>query len=174
MNTETRVESQAVSASSRPERWHAINWRKTSEAVRKLQVRIAKAAQRQEWRRVKALQRMLTRSLAAKTLAVRRVTENRGKDTPGVDGKLWSTPKTKWEAIFDMKRTGYHPKPLRRVYIPKSNGKLRPLGIPTMRDRACRRYICWRWNPCRKRQPTATVMVFVRCVQRQTLLNSAL
>ncbi|EAA0499516.1 group II intron reverse transcriptase/maturase [Salmonella enterica subsp. enterica serovar Orion] len=136
MNTETRVESQAVSASSRPERWHAINWRKTSEAVRKLQVRIAKAAQRQEWRRVKALQRMLTRSLAAKALAVRRVTENRGKDTPGVDGKLWSTPKTKWEAIFDMKRTGYHPKPLRRVYIPKSNGKLRPLGIPTMRDRA--------------------------------------
>lgn len=136
MNTETRVESQAVSASSRPERWHAINWRKTSEAVRKLQVRIAKAALQQEWRRVKALQRMLTRSLAAKALAVRRVTENRGKDTPGVDGKLWSTPKTKWEAIFDMKRTGYHPKPLRRVYIPKSNGKLRPLGIPTMRDRA--------------------------------------
>ncbi|EIE2527364.1 reverse transcriptase N-terminal domain-containing protein [Salmonella enterica subsp. enterica serovar Mbandaka] len=94
MNTETRVESQAVSASSRPERWHAINWRKTSEAVRKLQVRIAKAALQQEWRRVKALQRMLTRSLAAKALAVRRVTENRGKDTPGVDGKLWSTPKT--------------------------------------------------------------------------------
>ncbi|MBJ2484756.1 reverse transcriptase N-terminal domain-containing protein, partial [Salmonella enterica subsp. enterica serovar London] len=112
MNTETRVESQAVSASCRPERWHAINWRKTSEAVRKLQVRIAKAALQQEWRRVKALQRMLTRSLAAKALAVRRVTENRGKDTPGVDGKLWSTPKTKWEAIFDMKRTGYHPKPL--------------------------------------------------------------
>ncbi|MFO2398129.1 reverse transcriptase N-terminal domain-containing protein, partial [Salmonella enterica] len=55
MNTETRVESQAVSASSRPERWHAINWRKTSEAVRKLQVRIAKAALQQEWRRVKAL-----------------------------------------------------------------------------------------------------------------------
>ncbi len=124
MNTGTRVESQAVSASSRPERWHAINWRKTSEAVRKLQVRIAKAAQQQEWRRVKALQRMLTRSLAAKALAVRRVTENRGRDTPGVDGKLWNTPKTKWEAIFDMKRTGYHPKPLRRVYIPKSNGKL--------------------------------------------------
>lgn len=136
VNTGTRVESQAVSASSRPERWHAINWRKTSEAVRKLQVRIAKAAQQQEWRRVKALQRMLTRSLAAKALAVRRVTENRGRDTPGVDGKLWNTPKTKWEAIFDMKRTGCHPKPLRRVYIPKSNGKLRPLGIPTMRDRA--------------------------------------
>ncbi|SUI04506.1 Uncharacterised protein [Salmonella enterica subsp. indica] len=92
MNTETRVESQAVSASSRPERWHAINWRKTSEAVRKLQVRIAKAAQRQEWRRVKALQRMLTRSLAAKALAVRRVTENRGRDTPGSGWKVMEYP----------------------------------------------------------------------------------
>lgn len=85
---------------------------------------------------MKALQRMLTRSFAAKALAVKRVTENRGKKTPGVDRELWSTPEAKWRAIGRLTRTGYRPKPLRRVYIPKANGKRRPLGIPTMLDRA--------------------------------------
>ncbi len=79
---------------------------------------------------------MLTRSFAAKALAVKRVTENRGKVTAGIDGELWDTPQTKWDAIQRMKRTGYKPRPLRRVYIPKPNGKRRPLGIPVMLDRA--------------------------------------
>jgi RNA-directed DNA polymerase len=85
---------------------------------------------------VKALQRLLVRSFAAKALAVKRVTENQGRKTPGVDGECWDTPKEKWEAISRLKRQGYKPKPLRRVYIPKANGKSRPLGIPVMLDRA--------------------------------------
>jgi RNA-directed DNA polymerase len=67
---------------------------------------------------------------------VRRVTENRGKRTAGVDGETWITPEQKATAIGALRQRGYRPRPLRRISIPKSNGKLRPLGIPTMRDRA--------------------------------------
>jgi RNA-directed DNA polymerase len=91
----------------------------------------------QDWRRVKTLQRSLSHSFSARALAVRRVTENQGKRTAGVDRVLWETPNQKWEAIVKLKQQrGYRPLPLRRVYIPKSNGKERPLGIPTMFDRA--------------------------------------
>lgn len=116
--------------------WHSIDWVRGHRTVRKLQVRIAKATQEKDWRRVKALQRFLTRSFAGKALAVKRVTENTGKRTPGVDGEIWSTPEAKAKAVLSLKRRGYKPRPLKRVYIPKSNGKERPLGIPTMRDRA--------------------------------------
>ncbi len=86
--------------------------------------------------KVKALQRLLTHSFSGKALAVRRVTENNGKKTAGVDGVLWNTSLKKAMAVRSLKQRGYKPKPLRRVYIPKSNGKKRPLGIPTMKDRA--------------------------------------
>jgi RNA-directed DNA polymerase len=85
---------------------------------------------------VKALQWLLTHSFSGKALAVKRVTENKGKRTPGVDRLIWRTPKAKLKAIETLKRRGYRPQPLRRVYIPKANGKQRPLGIPTMKDRA--------------------------------------
>ena len=116
--------------------WHSIDWETSHRTVRELQVRIAKAAKAQQWRKVKSLQRLLVRSFSAKALAVKRVTENQGRKTAGVDGETWDTPDTKWDAVFRLKRTGYKPKPLRRVYIPKANGKRRPLGIPTMLDRA--------------------------------------
>lgn len=126
------------SASSRePSGWHAIEWRLVERNVRTTQKRIAKATCEGDWRRVKTLQRSLTHSFSARALAVRRVTENQGKRTPGVDGELWDTPDQKWSAVSRLKQQrGYRPKPLRRVYIPKSNGKERPLGIPTMFDRA--------------------------------------
>lgn len=130
------TETQAPASSHFPDHWHAINWHLVQRKVRGLQVRIAQATKEGQWRRVSSLQRLLTRSFAARALAVRRVTENRGKKTPGVDGELWSTPDSKWKAIERLQRTGYRPKPLRRIYIPKANGKRRPLGIPTMLDRA--------------------------------------
>ncbi|MDU9025281.1 group II intron reverse transcriptase/maturase [Pseudomonas corrugata] len=127
----------AVSAPSGvPQQWHDIDWCRVQRNVRGMQVRIAKACRENNWRRVKALQRMLTRSRSARYLAVRRVTENQGKRTAGVDRVLWDTPDAKWKAANGLKRHGYKPRPLRRVFIPKSNGKERPLGIPTMTDRA--------------------------------------
>ncbi|HWS26485.1 MAG TPA: group II intron reverse transcriptase/maturase, partial [Xanthomonadales bacterium] len=100
------------------------------------QTRIAKAAKAQQWRRVQCLQRLLVRSTTAKAVAVRRVTENQGRKTPGVDGVTWSTPTEKRQAMDTLNTRGYRPKPLRRIHIPKANGGKRPLGIPTMRDRA--------------------------------------
>lgn len=119
-----------------PDHWHDVDWRRVERNVRGMQIRIAKATREGDWRRVKALQRMLTRTLSAKLYAVRRVTQNQGARTAGVDRELWDTPESRWEAIGKLKRRGYKPLPLRRVFIPKANGKLRPLGIPTMRDRA--------------------------------------
>ena len=126
------------SASSRePQDWHAIDWRRVEQFVRTTQRRIAKATLEKDWRKVKALQRSLNHSFSARALAVRRVTENQGKRTAGVDRQLWDSPALKRAAIGRLKQQrGYRAKPLRRVYIPKSNGKERPLGIPTMLDRA--------------------------------------
>lgn len=126
----------AGAASSEPSDWYAINWRQAERNVRRLQARIVQATRASRWGKVKALQHLLTHSFSGKALAVRRVTTNRGKRTPGVDGETWTTPVQKARGIATLRRRGYQPRPLRRVYIPKSNGKKRPLGIPTMRDRA--------------------------------------
>ena len=116
--------------------WPDIDWPKVRQRVHKLQLRIAKATRQQRWRQVRQLQRCLTRSFYAKLLAVKKVTENRGRRTPGVDSEVWLTPAAKIKAVFRLQSTRYRASPLRRVYIPKSNGKRRPLSIPTMRDRA--------------------------------------
>ena len=117
--------------------WYAIDWRAINRNVRRLQVRIVQATKASRWGRVRALQRLLTHSYSGKVLAVRRVTENNGKKTPGVDQEIWDTPEKKTQAVHALKRRGYQSQPLRRVYIPKSDGKtMRPLGIPTMKDRA--------------------------------------
>lgn len=116
--------------------WHDIDWHAAHSNVRRLQARIVKATQEGKWGKVKALQHLLTRSFSGKALAVKRVTENQGKDTPGVDKDMWDTPQKKAKAIRELRQRGYRPLPLRRVSIPKKNGKMRPLSIPTMKDRA--------------------------------------
>ncbi len=89
--------------------WHAIDWQKVHENVRRLQARIVKATQEGKWGKVKALQHLLTHSFSGKALAVKRVTENQGKRTPGVDGEIWNTPAKKAKAIYSLKQRGYHP-----------------------------------------------------------------
>jgi RNA-directed DNA polymerase len=130
------ADSSAGAASHNMVDWQAIDWRKANQNVRRLQARIVKAIQEGRWGKAKTLQHLLTRSFSAKALAVKRVTENQGKNTAGVDGQTWNTPLKKAAAVSSLRQYGYRPQPLRRTYIPKSNGKMRPLGIPTIRDRA--------------------------------------
>lgn len=131
------VTKQIVSASfGRKAHWNQINWEQCEKIQKRLQARIVQAVKQGRWNKVKALQRLLTRSFSEKALAVKRVTTNRGKHTPGIDGEVWNTSTKKSQGIKNLKQKGYRTKPLRRIYIPKANGRKRPLGIPTMTDRA--------------------------------------
>jgi len=125
-----------AASSNKPNDWHSIDWKLVMKFVGKAQQRIAQAAMDKDFRKVARLQRNLVRSWQAKALAIRKVTTNRGKRTSGIDRELWGTPKSKWDAVCRLGSARYKASPLRRVYIPKSNGKERPLGIPTMFDRA--------------------------------------
>jgi len=118
--------------------WHSIPWRKVWHNVRRLQARIVKAVRQGRWGKVRALVYLLTHSASGRAAAILRVTTNQGASTPGVDGDCWNTPELKATAFSKLRRHGYQPQPLRRVYIPKSSdpSKLRPLGIPTLTDRA--------------------------------------
>jgi len=112
--------------------WTGINWADVQRQVRRLQTRIVKSTQAGRHNKAKALQWLLTHSFSGKALAVKRVTENRGRKTPGVDKVTWSSPDAKYHAIERLHRRSYRPRPLRRIQIPKSNGRTRALGIPTL------------------------------------------
>lgn len=117
--------------------WKNIDWKQAKIYVNRLQVRIVKAVQKGKWRLVKRIQKLLTNSFYAKALAVKKVVSNKGKNTPGIDGVLWKSDKDKTEAIYALNTKTYKAKPLRRTYIEKYGKKeKRPLGIPTMKDRA--------------------------------------
>lgn len=116
--------------------WKSVDWKKVQAEVRGLQMRIAKAVTEKKRNKVKSLQWILAHSFSAKLLAVRRVTTRKGARTPGVDGIIWNTPAKKMQGALSLKRRGYKALPLRRILIPKRNGKSRPLGIPCISDRA--------------------------------------
>jgi len=116
--------------------WNATDWRKVKAQVRRLQMRIAKAVREGKRNKAKALQWLLTHSFYAKLLAALRVSTGRGAKTPGTDGEIWNTPARKMKGALSLRRRGCKASPLRRIEIPKKNGRKRPLGIPTMRDRA--------------------------------------
>lgn len=118
------------------EAWSGLDWSMIERHVRRLQARIVKALKAGKWHRVRCLQRLLARSQAAKLLAVKRVCTNRGKRTAGVDGVILATPVQRWRQAQALNAKDDRPQPLRRIYIPKKNGKRRALGIPTQADRA--------------------------------------
>ena len=84
-------------------KWGSIDWKTAQSEVRRLQMRIAKAVKENKWNKVKTLQYLLTRSFYAKLLAVKRVTSNKGKNTPGVDGVLWKGARAKWRAAYSLR-----------------------------------------------------------------------
>jgi RNA-directed DNA polymerase len=131
-----RAAKQIHAPSRQKLKWTSINWKKVKKKVQELQMRIAKAVREGKLRLVKSLQWLLTHSFYGKLWAIRRVVTNKGKATPGIDGVVWNSPRKRMQAVNQLGRKGYRPLPLRRVYIKKKNGKLRPLSIPTMRDRA--------------------------------------
>jgi len=133
--TDTAMYPGAISRQPKKE-WSDINWPCVQRNVKRLQARIVKATQEGRWGRVKALQHLLTHAFSGKAIAVKQVTENKGKRTSGVDHQLWFTSQRKRAAIDELKLRGYKTSPLRRIYIPKANGQERPLSIPTMKDRA--------------------------------------
>jgi len=117
--------------------WNNIDWKKVENHVNRLQIRITKAVKECKWYLVKRLQYLLTHSYYAKLLATRKPTQNTGKRTAGVDGEIWSSSEAKMKAALNLTDKKYVAKPLKRIYIEKyGSKKKRPLGIPTMYDRA--------------------------------------
>ena len=118
--------------------WEVVDIKVIAHSVKMLQNRIVKAKLAGRTRAVNKLQKLLVKSLNAKILAVKRVSENRGKNTAGVDGELLDTDLKKNQCVNDLSinLNNYKAMPLKRIEIPKKNGKTRPLGIPTMFDRS--------------------------------------
>src|SRR5947199_8459210 len=117
--------------------WNAINWRKANRTVRNLRHRIFRATQEGNLNKVRSLQKLMLKSYSNRLVSVRRVTQiNAGKHTPGVDKLVIKTPAARGKMVDDLAHySPWKAKPARRVYIPKANHKLRPLGIPVVIDR---------------------------------------
>ena len=116
-NTPAPTGTEAGAVSHDKTEWQSIDWNAVRKNVRRLQARIVQATKEGRWGKVKALQHLLTHSFSGKALAVKRVTENQGRKTPGVDKVTWTMPSQKMAAIHQLRQRGYCPQPLRRVYI---------------------------------------------------------
>ena len=117
--------------------WNAMDWRKAHRTVRNLRQRIFRATQEGNLKKVRSLQKLMLKSYSNRLVSVRRVAQlNAGKDTPGVDKLILKTPTARGKMVDTIAHyTLWKAKPARRVYIPKANGKSRPLGIPVIVDR---------------------------------------
>ena len=118
--------------------WDAIDWRVHEGNVGRLRRRIFKATREQDWAQARSLQKMMLRSWSNTLVSVRQVTQrNAGRGTPGVDGQVALSSKARAEMAVQVHHTisTWDPVPVRRVYVPKANGKRRPLGIPALMDR---------------------------------------
>ena len=143
-----------------PTDWNAVDWQRASRSVRNLRQRIFRATAEGDLRKVRSLQKLMLRSYANKLVGVRRVAQqNTGAGTPGVDYVLVKTPAARGRLVDELRTA---PKvralPVRRVYIPKANGKQRPLGIPTMIDRAAQAVVKNALEPeweCHRRSDSA-------------------
>ncbi|ABR47609.1 hypothetical protein Amet_4292 [Alkaliphilus metalliredigens QYMF] len=131
MNTE-KLKSEERASVDYALQWEKIDWAIVEEKVNKLQSRIARAVSKNRMNLVKKLQYLLSESHYAKLLAVKRITGNRGKRTAGVDSEKWSSPASKYKGALALTNHKYKAAPLKRTFIKKSNGKNRPLGIPTV------------------------------------------
>jgi RNA-directed DNA polymerase len=123
--------------------WSAINWQIVKDNVRNLRQRIFRATQNGQWNKVRSLMKLMLRSYSNLLLSVRKVTqENKGRKTPGIDNQVILTPKARVQLVLEMlKLKAWYVKPAVRLYIPKANGKLRPLGILTIKNRAAQAVI---------------------------------
>lgn len=117
-------------------RYNDINWLKCHQKIAKIQQKILEAFRKDDHKLVYKLQETLVSTFEARAIAVRKVTSNPGKNTPGMDKKILEGTEEKMMMINDLKKLNqYKAQPVRRVLIPKANGKMRPLGIPTIKDR---------------------------------------
>ena len=127
-----------ASRPSRLRRWQDIDWCQTTKAVKGLRQQIYRASEQGNHKKLRSLQRLMLKSRANAELSVRQVTQiNDGRKTPGVDGRVALKPDERTELIAELLHDQiWKTQPAKRVYIPKSSGKQRPLGIPTIADRA--------------------------------------
>lgn len=123
------VNKKYANAAIRSSDWKTINWDYHRMIVKKLQLRIAKATRLRKYRKVKTLQWILMHSFSAKLLAVKKVMQNKGGKTPGVDGVIITKPEDKLALARNIKRRGYRPSPLRRIYIPKGRATIKSCGL---------------------------------------------
>jgi RNA-directed DNA polymerase len=157
--------------------WNAIDWHKAERSVRNLRQRIFRATQAGEWKRVRSLQKLMLRSRANTLVSVRRVTQvNAGKYTAGVDKVVIKTPHARGRLVDELSTSQpWRATPTKRVYIPKANGKQRPLGMPMVRS-YCPPYgklsgLCGQGGSDQPIPPGSTVAYFA-CVDENLVVSN--